>query len=339
MKLSIISSVTEYARDVRSFLNDLKDQDNQDFEIILTLNKSSNNKKTISVISEFSNFFGSRLKIIYNSKRQSQQFNIISAFRICKGDYVTIINSDTSLRKYYISRMGEVASRYDVDILEFKPRFVGSIRWKPKARINLSEPVKIANNPEVIAYSFPFIFNKIFKKSLVKKLEKHKTSSSSTDNKFAIELNYLLLLNAKKYMYYDQRLKREYFDLETWLNPQGFLTSFNAIDPVFKLHSQKVTYEFDYLRAYFMKLFLPGLLKGTFVFNKQYIFNHKILEQRRGEKIISKLDDIIKKVETTEAFKIFKETNIYMLKDNKETSLIKKRLDVSEWDDILQELE
>lgn len=338
MKLTIISSITENERDTNSFLKDLTEQDTQDFEVILCLNKSSSSKKIFSLISEYGKFFGSRLKVVWNYKNQSVNYNIASAFRIAKGNYVTIINSDTSLRKYYLLKMIEQATKYDVDVLEFKPRLIGSTRWKPKARIITQEPVKIANRPDVFAYTFPFILNKIFKRTVVQKYEKN-WPKQSADDKLAVSLNYQLMLLSKTYMYVDSRIKRDYFDLETWINPKTYINNFKDIEKMFMNYESKIMHEYEYAKNYFFKVFLPGLITDVSFISVRNLIHYKELNEKRSKKFVDELKVYIDKLQKSPEFKMFMDTNNYMLLKNNETDLIKNNIPISKWRNILNELE
>lgn len=339
MKLTLISSITEDYRDLRYFLKSLTEQDNQDFEIILCLNKSSNNKRIFDVIQEHYEFFGSRLKFLVNSRRESIQYTLANAFALAKGEYVTVLNSDTTIKKYLVREISTYASDLDVDILEFKPRMIGSIAWKPHPRIqNVNTRIKIADSPDIIAYSFPFIFNKIYKKSLIKKLIKFKPSTV-TDTKLAIELNYRLLLLAKTYSYIDIRIKREYFGVDNWINPHSFITKFDALEPFFKTSDRKLMHEFNYAKYFFIKIFLAGLLTDTNYRNINTIMNYKQVLEKRSHKFKDKLKEIIKKYESSNEYKIFCETNIYMQFDNTETNWLRNSNPINKWNKILGELE
>ncbi|MCU9939363.1 glycosyltransferase [Mycoplasmopsis felis] len=110
--------MTNQPRDVNSFLKHLKYQDNQDFEIILCLNNNKNTQKIINEINEYYSFFNSRLKLIYNFKNISNQYNLLSSFNVISGDYVVVLNSDNKLKKHYIDKMIKDSQEYDVDILD-----------------------------------------------------------------------------------------------------------------------------------------------------------------------------------------------------------------------------
>ncbi|WAM02893.1 glycosyltransferase [Mycoplasmopsis felis] len=113
----------------------MKYQENQDFEIILCLNNNKNTQKIINDINEYYSFFNSRIKLIHNFKNISNQYNLLSSFNVISGDYVVVLNSDNKLKKHYIDKMIKDSQEYDVDILEYQPRIIGSIRWKPKQRL------------------------------------------------------------------------------------------------------------------------------------------------------------------------------------------------------------
>ncbi|UWV94077.1 glycosyltransferase [Mycoplasmopsis cynos] len=149
MKLSLVSLVTKNVENVKKYLDSLLSQTSNDFEIILCLNgKESENKQIISLLTNYFEKFKNRLQVIYNSKTNSYQYNLLSAFKLAKGEYITVFNTDITLIKYYyIENMIKNAEKYNVDVLEFKPRLNGSISWKPKARLINDRRIDLAKNP------------------------------------------------------------------------------------------------------------------------------------------------------------------------------------------------
>ncbi|SJZ43318.1 glycosyltransferase [Mycoplasmopsis verecunda] len=324
MRLSIISLVGEDATYVDTFLYSLKEQETQSFEIILCINKNSEAKNIFNVAKKYYEFFGSRLVIITNSKDNSYQHNLVSAFRIIKGDYVTVINSDSSIKKYFIGDIIEQAQRFNVDVLEFKPRLVGTIRFKPKERTELDKILDISKNPNIIAYTYPFIFNKVFKKSLVKKITKYKPRITN-DSIVCLELNYLLLMEAKKYKYLDFRIIRQYIPSDTWFNSKVLLDSFNVVDDNAKRLELKIQEELKYAKYYFIKLLLTGFLSETYFVYRHFSKNDKEqLEEKRSKILIQKHDELLKKIESSEEFQTFLRTNIYMMVDSPETQMLRE---------------
>ncbi|TQC54560.1 glycosyltransferase family A protein, partial [Mycoplasmopsis cynos] len=90
MKLSLVSLVTKNVENVKKYLDSLLSQTSNDFEIILCLNgKESENKQIISLLTNYFEKFKNRLQVIYNSKTNSYQYNLLSAFKLAKGEYIT----------------------------------------------------------------------------------------------------------------------------------------------------------------------------------------------------------------------------------------------------------
>ncbi|MFV8467493.1 glycosyltransferase [Mycoplasma sp. 46852] len=324
MRLSIISLVGDDASYVDTFLASLKEQETQSFEVILCINKNSEAKNIFKIARKYYEFFGSRLVLITNSKDNSYQHNLVSAFRIVKGDYVTVINSDSSIKRYFIGDMIEHAQRFNVDVLEFKPRLVGTVRFKPKERGEFDKVLDISKNPNVIAYTYPFIFNKIFKKSLVKKVTKYKPKVSN-DTLMCLEVNYLLMMEAKKYKYLDFRIIREFISSDTWFNTKTALDAFRVIEENSKRMNLKIQEELKYAKYYFIKLLLTGFLSETYFVYRHFSKNDKEqLEEKRSKILIQKHDEILEKIEDSNDFQTFLTTNMYMLVDNTETSMLRE---------------
>ncbi|QZE12373.1 glycosyltransferase family 2 protein [Mycoplasma sp. Ms02] len=335
MKLSIVSLLNESERDTRSFLKDLSEQTNQDFEIILVFAKNKNFKSTFAAIKEFTDFFGSRMRLVINYKRQSYQYDILSAFRVVKGDYTTVIYPNSPLKKDTVKILIQNAKQYDADILEFTPRLVGSIRWKPESRLQMDEPINAQTNPEVLAYSYPFIFNKVFKSKLVKPIYKLELLDA-IDNSLAIEINYKLLLHAETYMYLSENIKKEYFEVDTWLNVQGLVSTFERVEQLFAYSNRKIKHEFEYLKNQFFLVVLPGLIGSTSYRNLNTLIHIKEMREKRGEKNISKIENYIKKIRENEAFQVFCESNIYMQNDTNMTKLIRYETPTDKWASLLK---
>ncbi|VEU75915.1 glycosyltransferase family 2 protein [Mycoplasmopsis columboralis] len=321
MRLSLISLVGDSERDVDWFLQDLAEQETQDFEVILCIDKNSEAKKILDVISKYKKFFGSRVIAIFNSKMNSYQHNLVSAFRIASGDYVCVLNSDSTIKRHYIKRIIDVAIEHNVDILELKPRLVGSIRWKPLARINLNENLEISKHKEVVAYTYPFIFNKIFKKSLIKKFVKYKPISNN-DSKLCVEVNYMLLLSAKTYRYVDKRIIREYYGADIWLNTKNGLQSFAEVENYIKLQNLKLLEEIKYAKYYYLKVVMYGLLNSTTFMYRNFKSKEEI-EEKRSELLVEKHEKALEKLESSTEFDAFEKSNLYMIKSSQESDFLR----------------
>ncbi|TDV23266.1 glycosyl transferase family 2 [Mycoplasmopsis mustelae] len=324
MKLSLISVMNDSKKDVEKYLKDLLEQDNQDFEIILCINKTNEEAEIINLIANYQLYFNDRLISIYNSKNSSYQYNLMSAFQIAKGDFVATLNTDVSLKKYYVNKMITAAVKYDVDVLEFRPRIIGSIRWKPKQRNNIEEPTLTAKSKNIIAYAYPFVFNKIFKKQLIKKILSYKPLNTN-DTKMCVEINYILLLESKNYMYLNYGIYREFFESEIWFNSKRMLSSFDGIQKWITNSTslEKYENELNYAKLYFFKLLLTAFLKETTILYRYvYQSEKKKIKETRTKMWLQKHYELIEKIEKEYQKNKFELINPYIHNKLNEVSLL-----------------
>ncbi|WP_406616845.1 glycosyltransferase [Mycoplasmopsis adleri] len=334
MQLSIIVPNIVNNKNLTATLDTFKNQDNQDFELILVL--TNTNKTMYSTIEKYLKFFGTRLKFITNSTRKSIQNDIISAFHLVKGQYTYVFFSDNADKHYYVSRLLQAAQKYDVDVVEFRPRLVNSIRWKPDPRLTCDMIYKQDKNPEYIAYAYPFIFNKIFKSTLVHQFVKYKQKELN-DTKFAVQLTYMLLIKSQSYVYINERIVRENISSNIWLTPSNFIGQFADTISFLKSNNIKLTEEINYASFYFLQIFLGGLLKTWRKrFSLQIFADQANYNEMRSKKYTEDLYKYLK--QQHEENHLFFDTNIYMIKNNNEVSLIKNLPEINKWNDILGEL-
>ncbi|WP_036452951.1 glycosyltransferase family A protein [Mycoplasma buteonis] len=338
MKLSLISLTSNSAKEVDWYLKDLKDQSNQDFEVILCVNKNLELKGILKVVKEHLDFFKNRLVLVLNTKQNSFHHNLKSAFNLVKGEYVAVLNAENSLKKYYVQNMIDAATKANVDILEFKPRIVGSIRFKPKARLEEGKNLLVAQNSQIFAYSYPFIFNKIIRKSVVKKVLKQNIDFTN-DSKLCTFFVYLLLMEAKTYMYLDYRIYREYFGSDIWFNTKNYLVVMNEIEQIFATNNLKLTQELRYARYYLVKLLITAFLTETSYLYKTTRFLRSSFNEKRSDKAIQKHLDLVAKMEASADYQNFDSLNFYMLKHTDETELLGKSISQLSKSKILDNLE
>ncbi|UUD36630.1 glycosyltransferase [Mycoplasmopsis citelli] len=324
MRISLISLVSESAKAVDWYLQGLTQQDNQDFEVILCLNKDSQTPQVFEVIAKHKSFFKQRLVVIFNSKLKSYQHNLISAFRIAQGNYLYVLNSDATIKRYYVDSLIKLTLKNDADVIEFQPRIIGSINWKPAHRLSTNEVVNLNENKQALAYSFPFIFNKIFKKSLTDQLIKYKPIIHN-DSKLCVEVTYMLLLSANTYKYINERIIREYYGANVWLNIKNELQSFQKIENHIKFHNLKVIQEIMYAKYYYFKIIMYGLLNSTTFVYRNFKSKEQIKE-KRSMLLVQKHEATLQKLQNTNEFEQFEKSNVYMLKASIETNLLRSEI-------------
>ncbi|UUM19588.1 MULTISPECIES: glycosyltransferase [unclassified Mycoplasma] len=321
MRLSIISLVSETPKDVDSFLRALTLQEKQDFEVILCINKKSKSKQIFDVIQKYQNFFKNRIIVLFNSKTKSYQFNLLKAFGVLSGDYACVINSDGPLKRHYIDRLIEQIELHNADVIELKPRIIGSVLWKPQARFKTDEIVHITSNKYALTYSFPFIFNKIFKRTLVQKILNYQSISKS-DSKLCVEINYILMLSASTYIYIDQRILKEYYGANILLSTKNEIKSFKQIRSFAQEKQLNLELELIYAQFYYLKIIMYGLLNAT-TFAYRNFKSKEQIQQTRSSLIVQKHEQELTKLENSTEFKEFEKENTYMLKSSIETQMLK----------------
>ncbi|MBT1343744.1 glycosyltransferase family 2 protein [Mycoplasma bovis] len=319
---------------LKDVLSTLREQDNQDFEIILVLTNTG--KNMYATLEKYLDFFGSRLKFITNSKRRSIHKDIVAGFHLVKAKHSFIYFPDNDGSVSLVRQLLECISKYDADILEFRPHLVNTIKWKPSPRLEAKNTFNISKNPEVVAYSYPFLFNKIFKTKLLTSLPKFKFRELN-DTKFQVYLNYLLLIHANTYIYTNDVIVRENIQSDMWLAPNNFIYQFNELLNYAKMNNIKLQQEIKYAYYYFLQIFLGGLLKTWRArFSLSVISDYINYSEKRSKKFAEDLYKYLQKMHNED--KLFFETNIYMLKSNLESNSLKYLPNIDKWSDILGEL-
>ncbi|MGY5139478.1 glycosyltransferase [Mycoplasmopsis gallinarum] len=334
MKLSIISPNINNSKILDDFLDDLKNQENQDFEIILSLNSLA--KSLINVVQKHFATFGSRLKFILNNHKIKYQEQIFAAFEMVKADYFTIINYENKLRSSYILRLVEKIDSAQTDIIEIKPRFIDEVTIKPKGRIKENLKFDLKEHPEIIAFSFPTITNKIFKKNLIQNLQTLKLENL-VDNKFALIINYLLLINAKTYQYFDKRIIREKVDKNISINLDAYQQEWQFLNNYLLNNDIQLANEIAYAKKYFFNIWLMAFiyeLSSTRLMNKTF-------HSKTKERFINALQKLIQLVQKEQEKDInFYNTNVYLINNSNlnETKFIKSKITKKLIKEIFNEL-
>ncbi|UWV94078.1 hypothetical protein NW062_02135 [Mycoplasmopsis cynos] len=86
---------------------------------------------------------------------------------------------------------------------------------------------------------------------------------NTNDTKLCIELNYILLFEAKSYTYLDFKIYREYFPADMWLNSKRVLNIFDELEKYLLNMNRKLFEEITYAKYYFLKLLMTYFLKET----------------------------------------------------------------------------
>ncbi|QBF34487.1 glycosyltransferase [Mycoplasmopsis phocirhinis] len=327
MKLSIITPSITHWKELEYISGVLRNQNNQDFEVIFVISKP--NKKIYSIVENNIQFFGSRVKVVFNQKHKSIQSDILAAFHLVKNQYVYVLSPDSVIKKNFVRILTDKLTDNQPHILEFRPNLTGSIKWHPYSRINTNSIINKKDNPDFIAYAFPFIFNKVFKKSYIEQFMNYRVKEMN-DTKFATELLYILLVNAESYLYWNISLVKEHISSSTWLAPNNFVAQFKIIENFINTNNLDLLSEITYAKLYFLQIVLLGFLNSRqfSVFKVlHYIFDsRKKFNEKRAQKFLKDLYTLLKKYhdENSQVFLV----NRYFNKINKEAGYLKKLLNL-----------
>lgn len=324
--ISIITSI--FSNDInKNFFSSILDQKKEVFElIILTNNISAMLANKINEIERNSNI---KLLVIFTTRKIGFNELVIEGVKLAKGTHAVIANTDEPLPKTFVFDITRVIDKNkEVDILEFKASFKGFEKWTPKKRCNLkpNHPFLISDYPKILAFSFPFISNKIFKVSLAQFVS-NKTTYMETNTHLSIQFLYMLFLYAKIYIYSDIpywgiSIKKE--DLPNYLN---FYKEWKDISSKYSLEN-KLLQEIEYSQIYSTEIMMPALyshkklLTIPIRFGATKNISFKIYEKNNRLRI--------------QNFPSFKYTNKYMLLNLLETEYLSKSHPPNEWNKILK---
>ncbi|KKB26897.1 Glycosyltransferase [Mycoplasmopsis meleagridis] len=333
MKLSIISPNIFKADQLSDFLHKLKNQNSQDFEIILVVN--NNSRKIFRIIEEYLLFFGPRLKFVLNLQKKITQDNIMAAFGLVKGEFVTIINVNNNIKHKLVSDLIDLVKE-PADIIEFLPSFTHEIRWKMKERIKKGFYQDfLSKNSEIFAYTAPIISNKIYSKKVVNTLMKFKPLELG-DGIFCIELLYLLMLNAKSYKMVNEYLYKEEIKYDYPLNLKILLDEFDKIKSFINVNNIKLSHEIEYAEFYFVKAFLGTIVK-TYKSNTFYDWiKNKEIRYWKKEKIHEQILKYIVKKQTMDSN--FFTTNFYINQPKFEAIFLKNTPSIKSWENLIDKI-
>ncbi|MEA4115510.1 hypothetical protein VBM87_01780 [Mycoplasma sp. 744] len=322
MKISLIIPEIDNPFILEDVLYKLKEQNNQDFEIILAL--KNNSKSIFKVFEKYLIFFGSRLKFILNTKKRTTQNDISIAFHLVKNDYVNILFPNTHIKKTFINDLDKLLNcEKEPDIIEFTPLFKGDVKWYVNSRIeenfyNNSELLK--KYPFLLAYTFPIINNKLINKKLIQQFIKFKPSKANSSI-FCLELVYFLMLKAKSYYFSNEIIFSQYVNLTNDLNINILLDQFNRLKEYIVVNDLKLTHEIEYAELYFIQIFLATLInlgksETFYTWNK-----NKELKEFKKEKIYHQILSFIIKKQNTGLN--FYNTNFYLNQNKIESKYLK----------------
>lgn len=317
MKISIITPIYKNKKLFDSFLTKIKEQKNQNYELILIID--TNYEDVLKVLDQQKEFFGDKLKVIFNSKRNSRIDAIKQGVRVATGDY-SIIMSLSSI--FHSSMVGDLleATISQADIIEFRARLRGVVSFNGALRVKHMIPVKIEETPNVIAYSYPFDFNKLFKTRLLKNSIDIKLPVT-LNSKFSIGLMYMCMLNAETYSTVDKKIVRMRIKNYNTFNPLKMIKQWEGL--------------FEFIQVYKPNFDMEALRYAMFF--SEFAITNQCVHESKSQVLQNKFNKALERQMSSEFNGILK-TNRYFNNGTEEAKIVKKRVLEGEARKILKEL-
>lgn len=296
-----------------------------------------NDYELIDYIQEFENDNPNAIvKFVFASKKTTFNKIIEKTRKLITNEYFLIINQNSEILPDFFNVIHKIIKGNNPEIIEFKPSLSKLVKWNPQNRLDVDKNNKLLDineNKEIVSYSFPFIFNKVFSTSLLNKvINKHliKTDGDNS-NIFFTYLTYLMFLNAKTYWYFPKHLV--VFDVieNNFQNYNSVLSQWDIIEERFQVEDKFID-EISYAKYYFLKIIICSL----YLSNTTKMQKLRMKSNLNQKKYQEKLNQIL-----ANEFKDFELKNKYMIlnKNSKEVSLIKKNHAIAKWPKLIKELE
>lgn len=311
----------------KHFLNSILEQKSDLFELVILTNNTS--KELLNKIKELESNSNIKLQVVFSTRKIGFNEVIIEACKISTGTHAIILNANETLSRNFVNDLSNVVDKnIDADIFEFKASFRGFENWVPQKRCDLKQNhiFKISDFPKIIAFTFPFISNKLFKVSLANSISKQ-TPYIETSSHLSLEFLYILFLNAQTYVYINKvfcNIVIEKSDIPNYLT---FYKEWKNIRSKYLLEN-KFLQEIEYAQIFDSEIIIPLL------------YTHKKLIDilwRSGvnKTIFTKIYQKNKKLRLQE-FDSFSYTNKYMLLNLLETEYLNKLHPPNEWSKIIK---
>lgn len=311
----------------KNFFNSILEQQSSPFELVILTNNTS--KELTNKIREIENISNIKLQVIFSTRKIGFNEVIVEGCKISSGSHGIILNSNEPLSKNFVSDLSNVVGKNsEADIFEFKASFKGFENWIPQKRCDLKQNhiFKINDYPKIIAFTFPFISNKLFKISLANEVNK-RNSYTETSSHLSLEFLYLLFLSAKTYVYINKVFCSIVIEKDDIPNYLTFYKEWKSIRSKYLIEN-KFIQEIDYAQVFDNEMIIPLL------------YTHKKLIDillRSGIKktLSAKIYEKNKKLRLQE-FVSFNYTNKYMLLNLLETEYLNKSHPPNEWPKIIK---
>lgn len=299
-----------------------------------------NDYKLINYIQNFQNANPNCIvKFIFSNRENSLNKILEQVNKLVTNDYLFFLTSPSKIVPGFFNTITKIIDSNSPDIIEFKPSLNNFIKWNPKDRLTTNKynvNLRIKEHPEIIAFSYPFIFNKIISTSLLNTVLKFFSTDTmyDTSNILFTYLVYLLFLKANKYYYLPNQLISIDIEEKHILNYNSILSQWDVIQEKYSIEN-KYLEEISYAKLFYLKIILCSLYLQNKTNIKEKLKSKKYTSNLIQQKYQEKLDQI-----TYSEFKDFHLKNKYMLLPNSiEANILKQNYPISKWNKLLKELE
>ncbi|MGZ9414371.1 glycosyltransferase family 2 protein [Mycoplasma sp. 5370] len=331
MKLSILIPSYKQKNELKSLLDSCYvQQKNEDFEVIVTINKPTNDE--LNLVYEYKELFKDKLKILINTKRQGVIRDIFDMLTKAVGEYFIVVFPETNLKNFFVKRFIEIEKKYKVDIIEFKPKFKGFFQLEPKKRIQDNKIFKIQEDKKVIAYTFPIIFNKFFNTNKFLEITAN-TNFKDASSKYLIEILYKTLPFLESYVYIDEIIVNEWNNEISIFNPSQVIRDWKNIENFTRENKIEFMEEILYAKLYFLQIFIPVILGVT----KKSLLTRLLTRQEEFPITVLKYYEKLKLLRKNE-FNLLLSVNKYILLNSNESKLITENTAPSKWHSISKKI-
>lgn len=335
MELTLIAFLDSKHKDLEHIEEILEIQKDEKFEFILIADSLS--QKILKELLDVENKFKSNeFKIIFNYRKQGEVEGIVDAIKISTKKYTLIHPNILSFKKTFITEINKITNLdRNIDIVEFRPNIKGIVDWKPELRTNLKlETIfDIESNTEILAYSYPFIFNKIFRTEILQSAFETKNYSNTTSS---FELFYYIFPFAKSYMSIDRSLSRETIDLNHFSSYTSSFNDWKKLENFYSSAYKNLIQELIYAKFFYLQVIVPGFLG---IINRKKRYNIKYNFSDKAKMQLSKnYFNKLKSIYESE-FKNLAINSKYMMKKNSDIQFLEKVTPISKWGKILKNFE
>ena len=304
MKLSIIVPVYKGVKDLKRFIKKMSEQTSLKFEIVFVVD--TNNDGVLQTIDKIPSRIKSKVNVVYNSKRVGRTEAIYTGAKAAKYEYSIVISSTDLFDTNMVKNVLAMTKAKQTDIIEFPAKFKEPLKFNGAIRKNRNKSTLIKDKPSILAYTYPFGFNKIFRTEILVKSGKLKRLIN-INSRFSIEYVYKSFLVAETYSTSKKSIIISRSSKDGTFNPLKLMRQWTSLEKYIKENYEDEYHaEITYARMFHEMVFMFGFVgvsKNKVLFNKlKRTFNNSLKDEFEG----------------------FFFTNKYMLMDNKETQLIRK---------------